>query len=144
MALITAGLGSMATLLGPGFGNQTVNVRFFDAECLHPLRAIAQEVRPRTLFDIPLHCIGEHFINAAMLATRSGFPPATAQEVRCCLRRPWLFLFYRFRRFLCSGSAGTSFFPFSRAVLRARWSEDTIPKRTIVPDPALSPLVRRL
>jgi len=67
VALITVWLDSMAAMLSPRFGNQTVDVTLFDAECLRPLRAIVQEFRPRTLFDIPPYGIGEHFIDAAVL-----------------------------------------------------------------------------
>jgi len=56
----------------PGFCNQTVDVRFFDAECLSPLRTIVQQFRPRTLFDIPLHRVGEHFIDAAVFRLCRG------------------------------------------------------------------------
>jgi len=62
----------MAALLSPGFGNQAVDVRLFDAECLRPLRAIVQQLRPRTLFDIPLHRVGEHFIDAAVFRLCRG------------------------------------------------------------------------
>ena len=41
-------LDPMAALLSPGFGNQEVDIRLFDAEYLRPLRAIVQEFRPRT------------------------------------------------------------------------------------------------
>ena len=60
----------MAALVSPGFGNQTVNVRLLDAECLRPLRAIVEQFRPRTIYDIPLYGIGEHFIDAAMFRLR--------------------------------------------------------------------------
>ena len=66
MALITIWLDSMAALLSPGFSNQTVYVGLFNAECLSPLRAVVQQLRPRTFFDIPLHRVGEHFIDAAV------------------------------------------------------------------------------
>jgi len=65
VALITVWLDSMAAL-SPGFRNQTVDVRLFDAECLSPLRTIVQQLRPRTVFDIPPRGISEDFIDAAV------------------------------------------------------------------------------
>ena len=69
VALITVWLDSMAAL-SPGFCNQTVDVRLFDAECLNSLRTVVQQFRPRTLFDIPPRSIGEHFIDAAVFRLR--------------------------------------------------------------------------
>lgn len=68
----------MAALLSPGFGNQTVNVRFFDAECLRPLRAMVQEVRPRTLFDIPIHCVNDVRVEGLL-------PPASSLAITACV-----------------------------------------------------------
>lgn len=65
------GVTPVEVLLGPGFRNQMVNVRLFDAEYLRPLRAIVQKLRPRTLFDVQLHGIAEYFIHAAVFRLRA-------------------------------------------------------------------------
>ena len=54
--------------LSAGLGNQPIDVGLLDSECFRPLRAIVQEFRPRTLFDIPLNGIGEHLIDTAVFS----------------------------------------------------------------------------